>query len=110
MIVKRQLQLLERLLDVDGEIDFFQDWVGMVSHYYAKRRNPTTAIIRDINRLSALGAVNVRQVQPEAKGPRYLIRVNLDWPTTITETEFYTRIASMPKSKTHGFLISDQVA
>jgi Fic family protein len=109
VIVRRQLQLLERLLDVDGEIDFFQDWVPMVSRYYVKRRNPTMAIVRDVNRLSGLGAVLVRKVEAEDKGARYMIKVNLDWPTTITETEFFARLASMPRSKTHGFLISDHV-
>jgi hypothetical protein len=28
----------------------------------------------------------------------------LDWPTKITETEFFQRVKAMPKAKLHGFL------
>ena len=28
----------------------------------------------------------------------------LEWPTQITETEFFARVKQMPKAKTHSFL------
>ena len=105
VIVKRQLMLLEKLLDADSELEFHQDFVGAVKQHYASRRNPLFAIVRDVNRLSQLGAVIVRKT--EAVPHKFSIRVNLDWPATITETEFFARLASLPKSKTHGFLTTE---
>ena len=36
----------------------------------------------------------------------FLLSINLDWPTQITETEFFTRVREMPKGKVYGFLSS----
>jgi hypothetical protein len=41
---------------------------------------------------------------PEAQG--FLLSINLDWPTQITETEFFKRVKEMPKGKVYGFLSS----
>jgi Fic family protein len=106
VIVKRQLTLLEKLLDIDDEIEFHDGFVGKVKPYYASRRNPLFAIVRDVNRLSSLGAVTVRRTVVEGV-MKYYIRVNLDWPAKMTETEFFAKLPSLPKSKTHGFLVTD---
>jgi hypothetical protein len=39
---------------------------------------------------------------PERSG--HLISIRLEWPTQITETEFFRRVKEMPKAKVHGFL------
>jgi len=33
-----------------------------------------------------------------------VLTANLDWPTQITETEFFRLIKTMPRGKIHGFL------
>ena len=56
VIVRRQLALLEKLLNVEGRIEFTQ-LVEAVKNDYSSRKAPMNAIIRDLNRLQALGAV-----------------------------------------------------
>jgi Fic family protein len=105
VIVKRQLMLLERLLEIDGDVEFYEDFVSSVRQHYASRRNPVLAIIRDMNRLISLQAVKVKRVDVAGK-TRTLVSVNMDWPATITETEFFARLASLPKSKTSSHLLA----
>ena len=57
--------------------------------------------MRDVNRLRELGAVTVRWEKPSL----VYIGVNLDWPSTITDSEFFERLKRLPKSKTYGFLV-----
>lgn len=102
VIVKRQLILLERLLNTDGKIEFLQ-LAESLRDTYEKRKIPLRAIVRDINRLQALGALRV-----EKKGEQYFVSIRLEWPSMITENEFFNKIAAMPKSKTYGFLSPDE--
>jgi Fic family protein len=105
VIVKRQLGLLERLLNTDGKIEF-SALVNAIKDEYKSRKSPASAIVRDLNRLGQLGALWIERVDAtEKKGPpKFLISVNLDWPSKITEAEIFTKIAALPKSKTYGFL------
>ena len=106
VIVKRQLMLLEKLLNAAARIELLQLAESLKSEY-SSRKAPIRALIRDINRLQALGAVKVEREEPSPKGYVYFISVKLDWPSTITETEFFAQIETMPKSKTYGFLSPD---
>lgn len=103
VIVKRQLMLLNRLLDRNGPVEF-GELVRDLTQEYASRKNSHAAIVRDINRLGSLGAVTVKRVEDEAKKAVFWIGVDLNWPSRITETEFFAQIASLPKSKTYAFL------
>jgi Fic family protein len=108
VIVKRQLTLLETLLKTEGPIEFLQ-LATLVEPEYRSRKSPLNAMVRDLNRLQALGAIRiVRGKGTQSKEMQYFISVQLDWPSKITETEFFTRIANMPKSKTYGFLSSEE--
>jgi hypothetical protein len=93
----RHVQLLNLLLD-QGELV-----LGVVRertiHLYAVK-NPYKALARDLNYLLELQAIRVRQLEPTG----YALSVNLEWPTQITETEFFRRVKSMPKGKVYGFL------
>ena len=62
----------------------------------------SAAITRDVSKLLALDAVKVEWDQAGQGWP--LISVNLDWPSTITETEFFEKIKELPKSKDYSFL------
>lgn len=103
VIVRRQLTLLEKLLNVDGRIEFAALATSIMDDYKS-RRVPIRAIARDINRLAALGAVKIEKEEPKPKQYVWYISVRLDWPSKITETEFFAQLAQLPKSKTYGFL------
>ena len=104
VIVKRQLSLLEKLLNTDGKIEF-SELVNSLAETYKSRKAPVSAIVRDLNRLGALGAVWIEKSETSPKAnPLFYISVRLDWPSRMTEDEFFAKIAAMPKSKTYGFL------
>ena len=94
--------VLNRLLDRDGEVEWLQ-LVEEVTPYYASRKNAMFAIVRDVNRLSALGAITVRSERPQEKRPRFFIAADLNWPSRITDTDFFAALERLPKSKTSMF-------
>lgn len=102
VIVKRQLMVLTRLLDRDGEVDF-QELVDEVTPFYSTRKNAIFAIVRDINRLGALGAISVRRDETPERRPRFWIAADLNWPSRITDTEFFAKVETLPRSKTSSF-------
>jgi Fic family protein len=107
VIVKRQLSLLEKLLNTDKRIEFFQ-LSTLVRNDYASRSDPESALVRDLNRLHALGAIRIEKETDAAGENTYYIGVRLDWPSKITDTEVFAKLAQLPKSKTYGFLSSDE--
>ena len=68
--------------------------------FYNSLRNPMKALVRDINGLIQLRAISFKKLENN----QYEFSVRLEWPTEITETEFFKRVKEMPKAKTHGFL------
>lgn len=94
----RHLQILNLLLDT-GEISL-ADISGKTRQFYSVK-NPSKALVRDLSYLVQLGALGVKKL-PEENG--FLFSINLDWPTQITETEFFKRVKNMPKGKVYGFL------
>jgi hypothetical protein len=107
VIVKRQLMLLERLLSIEGRIEL-NDLISVALGDYNTRKNPYNAMIRDLNRLYDLGAISIEKENraDASKRVNYYIHVKLDWPTTITETQFFEYLDHLPKAKTHRFLSS----
>ena len=96
--------VLNRLLERDGEQEVeWSQLVDEVARYYASRKNASTAIVRDVNRLGALGAITVRREQIDEKRSRFWIGANLNWPSQITDTEFFMKIEQLPRSKTSTF-------
>jgi hypothetical protein len=91
----RHVQVLHELLDA-GEMSL-DDLVRRTRHLYAVK-NPFKAFLRDLTYPLNLDAVRVAAQE----GAR--LAVNLDWPTEITEPEFFRRVKAMPKGKVHGFL------
>lgn len=94
----RHVQLLNLLLD-DEEMTL--DALTERTRHIFEVGNPYKALIRDLNYLIGLGAIVSKRL-PDKTG--YLICINLDWPTRITETEFFKRVKEMPKGKVYGFL------
>jgi hypothetical protein len=90
--------VLNLLLDVE-EITLTELTKRTVSFY--KVKDPWKALIRDLNYLIELKAIGAEAL-PERTGHR--IHIRLEWPTQITETEFFRQVKAMPKAKVHGFL------
>ena len=97
----RHVQVLNLLLD-QGALGP-EALIRQTAHLYTVK-NPLKALNRDVNYLLALGAVTL--LLPTEPSVEALLEVNLEWPTQITETEFFRRVREMPKGKVHGFLSS----
>jgi hypothetical protein len=96
----RHVQLLTLLLD-EGNLTL-AELTRRTAHIYLVK-NPTKALVRDLNYLISLQAITHERLD----GPRgFILRINLEWPAQITETEFFRRVKEMPKGKVHGFLSS----
>lgn len=94
----RHVQLLTLLLD---EEEMTLAAIAERTRHFYGVRNPYKALVRDLNYLIGLNAV-VAQRLPENRG--FLLQINLEWPTKITETEFFLRMKELPKGKVYGFL------
>ena len=99
VIVKRQLQVLELLLEKDAPIELSK-LIGEVMEFNVNRKAPLSALVRDLLRLQGLRALQVSSGKMPA-GPIFMISVNLDWPSRITETDFFEMLKTLPKAKTN---------
>ena len=87
----RHVQLLGLLLD-EEEITL-TELTKRTAHFYAMK-NPYKALVRDLDYLIELNAVWATR-RPENAG--FLLSIRLDWPTKITDAEFFRRVKEMPK-------------
>ena len=97
-ISERQVQLLKLLLD-EEEMKL-NDLERKSAHFY-RTKHPLKTLIRDLVYLRDLEAIATTQLLDKSD---WLISIRLEWPTQITETEFFRRVKAMPKAKAHGFL------
>jgi Fic family protein len=98
VIAERQLQILKILLNADEELTL-EEIIEKAEIHYEKLSSPTKALIRDLNHLIGLDAIKFTKSEGE-----FFFEVILDWPTRITETEFFQKIKDLPKGKVHSFL------
>lgn len=101
VIADRQLVILQMLLAADGEVSV-HEIVHRTKSDYAGLSNPRKAIIRDLQNLLTLRAVQLVKMPSDPTG--VFFRVRLEWPTEITESEFFKSVKAMPTSKTFAFL------
>lgn len=94
---KRQIKILRLLLE-SGPLRWseFQERTAIE---YVGLKNQINAVARDVGNLMFLGALTLRQ----EKDYRAL-EVNIDWPSEITETEFFERVENLPRGKSTSFL------
>lgn len=97
VIAQRQLQILKALLEIEW-IDL-QAFIEQMLPNYRSLGNPRMAIIRDLSDLLSLGALQSRRIEEHVQ-----LSARLQWPTEITETEFFKRVKNLPRAKTHSFL------
>lgn len=104
VIAKRQIEVLKVLLDCDTI-----EWnklVVMTKDIYSSLKNPLTALVRDVNQLSYLGAIHVtKESNPDNEEEViYMLHINLAWPTKISESDFMARIKKLPTVKSQSFI------
>lgn len=98
VIGKRQLELAEYLLR-HGPTEF-ELLCKQLETTYSGVSNPRKAIVRDINHLQGLKALRVSRY----KDTQYQIEAMLDWPTKVTESEFFEAVRKLSRAKTTSFL------
>lgn len=98
VMVNRQLEILELLLNSES-LDSNVLWSRMETRY-AGLRNARKAFLRDLKELFHLKAIWIGMT--DAGG--LILRARLEWPTEITETEFFKRVKLLPKARMHPFL------
>lgn len=107
IIADRQRAILLHLLECD-QVEWsilYKDVIKL----YDSVKNPVKALIRDMNHLITLGPLGHRiEKTPNAKNDRSILWVRLEWPTEITETEFFKKVSTMPRAKEHVFVGSGE--
>ena len=99
VIAQRHIEILQLLLAEDTLT--LQDLTKRTESIYKPLKSPYKALIRDINYLLSLRAIDYNKL-PDNK---YELFARLQWPTEITETDFFKRVHEMPKAKTSGLLV-----
>jgi Fic family protein len=101
VLANRQVKILEFLLSCDRPVSASEIEKQTESEYKSLAA-PLKALIRDINLLNSLKAIQVKRIQ-ESKligMSAFEISVRLEWPTEITETDFFAEVERMPSAKT----------
>jgi len=93
----RHLRILKLLLEADSLM--LDEIAARTAQDYSGLSHPYKALVRELNYLIRLGALGF-----EKTGDRPRIFIRLEWPTEITESEFFARVKQMPKSKVTSFL------
>lgn len=89
----RQIEILKKLLERDSvPLDELRQ---LTSGFYVKLGNPLDSYIRDLTYLLSLKAIRYEQLT----AGQIILFPRLEWPTEITDTEFYKRIQTLPKGK-----------
>lgn len=99
VIAERQIEVLKILLEKE-EIGLDELITQTKNIYERSLRTPRKAQIRDLSHLIALGAI----IAEKQKGDTVVIKINLEWSTTITETAFFEAVKNLPEAKTNPFL------
>jgi Fic family protein len=90
---KRQVHILKTLLE--AEEMKWSDLRALIMPNYNTLRSPAKAMVRDVNNLIAMKSISVRK----GEDGKLTIRIRLEWPSEITESEFFRQISEMPKRK-----------
>lgn len=98
VMADRHIEILKVMIDVD--VIMLEELLEKTSPFYKALKNPHKATIRDLNYLIRLKAIAVEKL-PDG---RFRLHARLEWPTEITETEFFARVKQMPRARTHSFL------
>ncbi len=98
VMTERQVKVAFLLLD-EGSMLLSRLYDRVAGFYDVS--DVSRAMLRDLNYLLGLEAITANA---SSDGRETVIAPNLNWPTQITETEFFRRAKELPKGKLHGFL------
>lgn len=98
VLAERQIEILKILLE--EEHIMLNDLTKRTALIYKPLNNARKAFMRDINHLIKLRAISYTRT----KEHEYEMFICLEWPTQITETEFFEIIKHLPQAKTSSFL------
>jgi Fic family protein len=98
VMADRQIEILRLLLDRDDVT--LEEIIKLTSHHYSSLKNTGKAVGRDLTYLIQLGAIEFEK----RDNGQYHFHPRLQWPTEITETEFFNKVKALPRAKTHSFL------
>ncbi len=93
----RHVRILNLLLETD-QLSLSE--IADQTEKFYEVKNRFKAFARDLSYLIDMGALNVKKTEEKS----FIFSINLDWPTQITETEFFRKVKDMPKVKVYGFL------
>lgn len=97
VIAQRQIEILKLLLRENSvEMKALEQ---KTIRFYRLLNNPVHALFRDLRQLVDLKAVSVRPEQH-----KLWIDVRLEWPTEITQTDFFERVKNFPKAKSSSLV------
>jgi hypothetical protein len=100
-LAKRQMKMLQYLLEVSPVP--FGEFSDKTMFLYAKLARGANAFSRDFMALMQLGAVQAYQREDK----QWMVKVRLEWPTEITETEAFCKMKALPHVKSLSFMHSD---
>jgi len=95
-ITKRQFEILQIMLE--QETTKWRNLQERVWHNYENLKQPRKGIIRDMSFLLDLGALTWEK-REEDEIEKIWFRIDLEWPTKITETDFYKKLRQLPRAK-----------
>lgn len=95
-LAKRQVAILERLLERDGPVEFRALFEELRAHY-SGLKGAEMAYGRDLGHLIALNAI---ELVDQSFRTGVAFRIRLSWATEITETQFYRDIDKLPEART----------
>jgi len=98
VIAKRQIEILKLLLEVNSSD--WHDFVQKITPYYQGVKNRSKAMLRDVSGLIELQAIEIVKVTEN----RWTVSLRLQWPSEITESEFFKKINRLPRGKSYSFL------
>jgi Fic family protein len=107
-LASRQLAILDTALRRDGFVNL-EEMMTTLDPTYSGLASSSKAFVRDVNQLIQLGALDVQRdklLPGRGYFSQYSVAARLNWPTEITETEFYEQINQMPQAKTRILLTS----
>ena len=99
VIAKRQIAILEHLLTFPETVEWYTFYKDIM-RLYTNVKNPGKAILRDLNHLISLGTMAYKQeLTGKKKDERMFLWARMEWPSEITETEFFRKLSTLPRVK-----------
>jgi Fic family protein len=98
VIKDRQIEILKLLLEVDQV--GWQEFVAKIRPHYTRVKNFEKALFRDLSSLEDLRTISFDKVGKD----RWVVSIRLEWPSEISESDFFEKIKALPKAKTFRFL------